>query len=253
MNEYHTLKRIFYPSTLELNSNILITGDKFGQLTKVLRTKVGDFIRVFNEASGEWLAEVSFIHKNDLEAIIKKQLRTCYNNAEICLMFSPLKTEKMHFLIEKSVELGISKFFPIITERSIVREINTTKINQYIIQAAEQCECLSIPKLIPIQKLQLAVNNSNGHIIFCNEHEKHLSLKAALAKQDLTSPINILIGPEGGFTSNERDYLLQNSNVHSVHIGPQILRAETAALFAISCAQFATANSSTPPRTEITK
>lgn len=251
MHNHHTLKRVYCQNQLLAGSLIMIDTGKSHHLTNVLRVKVGDQLRPFNDRDGEFLAEISQTSKNQLTLNILKQLRVSASANNISLMFAPIKPDKLHFMIEKATELGIGTLIPILTERSIIREINQSKINQYIIQAAEQSERLTIPALLPLTKLNDAIQSldTNSEILFCDELEIDNSLNKSLAALDISKNYIILIGPEGGFTEGERQKLRAEKQILPVHIGPQILRAETAALFAISCLQFALGNAAQPPRT----
>lgn len=252
MDNYHTLKRIHCPDIFANGSIILIDGIKFHHLNNVLRTKPGMHLRVFNQQSGEWLAEVIATQKDKLKLSVIKKLRNCESIDNISLMFTPLKPDKLHFMIEKSVELGVGKLIPILTERTVIRDLNHDKIHSYITQATQQCERISIPELSELTRLENAISSyPSSRILFCDEQERDLSLNILLSsKLGIQRDENyiILIGPEGGFTDKERDYLKQQNNVTSIHIGPRILRAETAAIYSISCLQFALNNMITPPR-----
>lgn len=152
-------------------------------------------------------------------------------------------------MIEKATELGIDKLVPILTERAIVRFINAEKITTYLTQAAEQSERLSLPQLLPLTTLTVFLDtlSDDDVVVFCNEQETNKSLNALAVDKDKN--YFLLIGPEGGFADKEEQILQTYKQVTSVHIGPQILRSETAALFAISCLQFALGNISSSPRT----
>ena len=165
-------------------------------------------------------------------------------------MFAPIKQDKLHFLVEKAVELGVDRLIPVLTERTIVRDINTEKMESYIHQAAEQSERLTIPKLFSLNKLSSALDNVNiaDSVIFCNEQEQENSLKKSLSMLEDNKNYIILVGPEGGFTSQERLLLNNDKKVISTHIGSRILRAETAALFVVGCLQFVIGDMDLPPR-----
>jgi 16S rRNA (uracil1498-N3)-methyltransferase len=250
IQHYNNLKCVYCPENFSINSLITFTGQKLHHLLHVLRVRQGDYIKIFNESQGEWLAKIDITEKNKLCAKIIKQLRLQQQVNKTTLMFSPIKPDKLHFLVEKAVELGVNRLIPIITERSIVRTFNTDKINSYIIQAVEQSERLTLPKLSPLVTLNSALNNLtlDEQIIFCNEQETNVSLNKLAPSLDTNKNYIILIGPEGGFTTQERELLIQHKQVHSIHIGPRILRAETAALFCISCLQFLIGDTNLAPR-----
>ncbi len=249
-HNYYNTKRIYYPEDFVENMVITITQQKLHHLKNVLRVSIGDYVRLFNQQNGEWLAKIEQTEKNKLGLKILKQLRIYKNTQNISLMFTPLKKDSLHFLIEKLVELGVNKLIPILTERTIVRAINSSKINSYILQATEQCERLSLPEIVPLTKLNEAISalDPNEQIIFCDEKEENLSLNKLPPSLDIKKNYIILVGPEGGFTDQERQYLRKHKQILPVHIGPRILKAETAAIFSMSCLQCLIGSISQHPR-----
>jgi 16S rRNA (uracil1498-N3)-methyltransferase len=246
---YYKLKRVYCPENFT-STLITIDDKKLHHLLRVIRVKSGDLIRVFNAQYGEWLAKIDHIEKNKLHINLEKQLRDSQSGGRISLMFAPIKHDKLHFLIEKSVELGVDKLIPILTERTIVRDINMEKTESYILQSVEQSERLTIPKLFSLNSLSSALENLSfaDLVIFCNEQEQQNSLKKTISNLEVNKNYIILVGPEGGFTSLERQILNNHKKVISTHIGPRILRAETAAAFVIGCLQFALGDMDFSPR-----
>ncbi len=247
---YYNLKRVYCPENFT-SASIILDDKKLHHLLHVLRAKAGDQIRIFNAQYGEWLAKIDHIEKNKLYISLEKQLRRSQPSGRVSLMFAPIKQDKLHFLVEKAVELGVDRLIPVLTERTIVRDINTEKMESYIHQAAEQSERLTIPKLFSLNKLSSALDNLNiaDSVIFCNEQEQENSLKKSLSMLEDNKNYIILVGPEGGFTSQERLLLNNDKKVISTHIGSRILRAETAALFVVGCLQFVIGDMDLPPRT----
>lgn len=247
-NHHHNLKRVYFPEGIAEKQLVSVEGAKAHHLYNVCRLSAGNQIRIFNHINGEWLAEIRDINKKNMSLEIIAQLRKPFNKVDVALLFSPIKAEKMQFLLEKAVEIGVTHLVPAIMERSIVKNSNHEKTIQYILQATEQCERLDLPQLDQEQKLEQVVHKfSEWQIIFCNETELAVGLKQCLSS--LTAKkIAILVGPEGGFTPREKEFLSHQQHVTSVHLGANIMRTETAALYAASCVQFFLQNDNFSPR-----
>ncbi len=195
----------------------------------VLRLGVGDVVRLFDGLSGEYVAKIEKIGK---ETVIRVQ-QLLRPQGEWCgpwLFFSPLKKNAMDFLIEKSVEIGVSVLCPVLTNRTIVRTVNLEKIKAHSIEAAEQSERLDVPTIhAPVALKDIfKVLPVDMPLYFCQERAtaSHIST--------VSSSGALLIGPEGGFTIEENTMLLKNPKTYPVSLGLNILRAETAALYALS-------------------
>jgi 16S rRNA (uracil1498-N3)-methyltransferase len=228
--------RIFYPESLSLNLTSKLDKSQSHYLTKVMRVKVSEDFSLFNER-GEWEAKIKDISKGIVEFNITKQLRLKENAKEIWLAFSPIKSNYFNLMIQKATELGITKFIPVLTERTIVRKINQKRINKIIVEACEQSNRLNIPTLENLINLEDFLNNNESmHIIFgdLNSNKKSLDIKN-LKNLDA---ICILIGPEGDFTPNERNNILNHKKIYPLKINNNILRSETAAISMISIVNF---------------
>jgi len=228
--------RIFCPESLSLNLTSKLDKSQSHYLTKVMRVKVSENFSLFNER-GEWEAKIKDISKGIVEFNITKQLRLKENAKEIWLAFSPIKLNYFNLMIQKATELGVTKFIPILTERTIVRKINQKRINKIIVEACEQSNRLNIPTLENLINLEDFLNNNESiHIIFgdLNSNKKSLDIKN-LKNLDA---ICILIGPEGDFTPNERNNILNHKKIYPLKINNNILRSETAAISMISIVNF---------------
>ena len=188
---------------------------------------------LFNQ-SGEWKAKVDNINKGILEFSIVKKLRSSENEKEIWLAFAPIKLNYLNLMIQKATELGVTRFIPILTERTIVRRLNEKRINKIIKEACEQSNRLNIPKLDKIIKLDnFLKSNQNINVIFGDLNSD--SKKLDIIKKD---PICILIGPEGDFSIKERENIYKKKNIFPFNINKNILRSETAAISMISIVSF---------------
>jgi len=230
---YNVLKRIYIDENIDSDRISFSDKDKIHHIVSVLRLKKNDELLVFNDNSGEFLATIEeIIGKSKLTLAVIKKTKELYENNNITVAFSPIKQDRLRFLIEKCTEIGCKDFIPIITERAIIRDINYEKLRFYIIGASEQSGRISVPVMHNKMTLISLLNQTKNQIIFCDElDDVHLISKMPFGKKDLV----ILIGPEGGFTTKERELLTKNQNVLSVSLGKNILRSETAAIFALSC------------------
>ena len=229
--------RLFFPESLSLNLNAKLDKSQSHYVNKVMRVKLNKTFSLFNE-SGEWEAKIKEISKGIVGFIITKQLRQKENSKEIWLAFSPIKSNYFNFMLQKATELGVTKFVPIITERTIVRKINYERVEKIIIEASEQSNRLVVPKIEKTQNLNLFLENNNNkiNIIFGDLNTENQNLDPKIKKEN--KPICIIIGPEGDFTESEREQILNFKDVQSLKINNNILRTETAAISAISIVNY---------------
>lgn len=209
-------------------------------LINVMRKKIKDQILVFNQVDGEYLAEIKEINNKSISFKILEQVRIAKPEDEINLIFAPIKQSRLIFLLEKATELGVTKFTPIQTKHSVVDKINLSKWSIYLKEAAEQSNRISVPVINSLEKLDRFLTgwDKSKKIIFCNEKEGSLPFVDALKTIDNPSDINIMIGPEGGFSEQEISLLKSKDFIISSHLGERILRAETAAISAITLARY---------------
>ena len=225
--------RLFFPESLSINLTSKLDKSQSHYLVKVMRVNVGENFSLFNE-SGEWEAKITKIIKGVVEFSIKKKIRSNTNEKEIWLAFAPIKLNYLNLMIQKATELGVTRFIPILTERTIVRKINEKRINKIIVEASEQSNRLKVPQLEEIVKLDDFLKfNQKTNIIFgdLNTNNNKLNIKS-------TEPLCILIGPEGDFTTQEREKILKLKNIIPLKINENILRSETAAISIISIVTF---------------
>ena len=226
--------RLFYSKSLSLNLTDKLDKSQSHYVSKVMRLKEKEVFSLFN-SSGEWEAKISNITKSIVEFNVTKQLRHKENSKDLWLAFSPIKSNYFNFMIQKATELGVTKFLPIIFERTIVRKINKERLEKVIIEAAEQSNRITVPSIEDPQKLKSFLNNDMD-LIFTD-------LNTANTKIDLTKlttkPTCVIIGPEGDFSEKEREEILKFNGVQSVKINENILRSETAVISALSIINYA--------------
>ena len=225
--------RLFFPESLSINLYSKLDKSQSHYLSKVMRVNIGENFSLFNQ-SGEWEAKIVKIIKGYVEFSITKKIRSNTNEKEIWLAFAPIKLNYLNLMIQKATELGVTRFIPILTERTIVRKINEKRINKIIVEASEQSNRLKIPQLKEIVKLDDFLKfNQKTNVIFGDLNTKNNKLNIKR-----TEPLCILIGPEGDFTTREREKILKLKNIIPLKINENILRSETAAISIISIVTF---------------
>ncbi len=226
--------RLFYSKSLSLNLTDKLDKSQSHYLSKVMRLKEKEVFSLFN-GTGEWEAKILNITKSIVEFNVTKQLRQKENTKDLWLAFSPIKSNYFNFMIQKATELGVTKFLPIIFERTIVRKVNKERLEKVIIEAAEQSNRITVPSIVDPQKLKSFLSNDMD-LIFTD-------LNTANTKIDLTKltnkPTCVIIGPEGDFSEQEREEILKFNGVQSVKINENILRSETAVISALSIINYA--------------
>jgi len=205
----------------------------------VMRRKPGDELRVFDGQGGEWLAEVAKANKRNGLLLCKKAVAPQVTPPDLWLLFAPIKKARMAFMVEKAVEMGVRKLLPVLTGFTNER-INIGRMQAHAVEAAEQCGATFVPDVAePVKLLELLENwPENRKLLFCDESRQALPVATALAAQS-AGPWAIVIGPEGGFSPDEVVALRRLQAVVSVSLGPRILRADTAAMAAITAWQMA--------------
>ena len=199
-----------------------------------MRVKESEVFSLFN-SSGEWEVKILSISKSIVEFNIIKQLRQKESSKELWLAFSPIKSNYFNFMIQKATELGVTKFIPIIFDRTIVRKINKERLKKVIIEAAEQSNRINVPSIEEPQSLKDFLSNEKMDLIVTD-------LNSQNKKRDLekltSNPTCIIIGPEGDFSEEEREQILGFADVQPIKINDNILRSETAVISALSIVNY---------------
>ena len=223
--------RLFYSK--ELKSGIIskLSKTQSHYIKNVMRLDQGDKISLFNSFNGEWDASILVHDKELTEFKVEKLSRPQEKENNLWLAFSPIKKIPQDMMIQKTTELGIQKFIPLLCERSVVREINVERAKKIATEASEQSNRISVPEILKIQDLESFLKSftEHGHLIFCDINCESSNLKNILSKKD---PTCILIGPEGDFSENERQLIVSHKRTASISLANNILRAETAAIAA---------------------
>jgi 16S rRNA (uracil1498-N3)-methyltransferase len=226
--------RLFFLNSLSVNMNGKLDKSQSHYLTKVMRINENEVFSLFNN-NGEWVAKILRISKSIVEFKVIKKLRQKEKIKELWLAFSPIKSNYQNFMIQKATELGVTKFIPIIFERTIVRKINKERFEKIVIEASEQSNRINVPLIEPTQNLDNLLKNSMD-LIFTDLN----STNTKLDKSKFTNkPVCIIIGPEGDFSEAEREKILSFRGVQPFKINENILRSETAVISAISIVNYA--------------
>ena len=226
--------RLFFSATLSADMTDKLDKPQSHYLIKVMRVKENEVFSLFNK-NGEWEAKILSISKSIVEFKTTKQLRQKENTKEVWLAFSPIKSNYQNFMIQKATELGITKFLPIIFDRTVVRKINKERLEKIIIEASEQSNRINVPKIEDTQDLKSFLKFNSMDLIFTdlNSNNKKID-KSKFAEK----PICLIIGPEGDFSEAEREEILNFEGVQPIKINENILRSETAVISAISIVNY---------------
>ncbi len=213
-----------------------MTPEQAHYLRNVLRLGEDSGLIVFDGASGAWEGKLQYPSKKSAEISLESKVQQQQGSTPIELFFALIKPYRLSFLIEKAVELNVGALHPLLTEHTVIRKLNPEKTEAQIIEACEQSERLTIPALRPLKTLQEAVLNwqSRGPLLLCDERGEGKSLFEWVSSRDKESPLGILVGPEGGFSPKEFEFLDQIESVQRVSLGSTILRSETAAIAALA-------------------
>ncbi len=226
-----SLPRLFVRETLSGGSSVELDAAQANYLGNVLRLAEGAQLLVFDGDSGEWLARITEAAKRRMILTVERQTRPAETIPDLLLAFAPVKRQSTDWLIEKATELGVAKLIPVITQRTIVERVKLERLEAIAIEAAEQCGRTRLPAIAePVSLAQfLATRDDQRSLYFADEAGGH----AAASALD-PGPAAILTGPEGGFTDQEREAIRAAVNSTPISLGPRILRAETAALAAVT-------------------
>ena len=227
--------RLFFSNKLSTDMIDKLDKSQSHYLTKVMRIKENEVFSLFNKY-GEWEAKIFEISKSIVKFKTTKQLRQNENAKELWLAYSPIKSNYQNFMIQKATELGITKFFPIIFDRTVVRKINKKRLEKITIEASEQSNRINVPKFEDTQDLKSFLKKNSMNLIFTdlNSNNKKIDKSKFTDK-----PICIIIGPEGDFSEAEKEKILNFKGVQPIKINENILRAETAAISTISIVNYA--------------
>jgi 16S rRNA (uracil1498-N3)-methyltransferase len=225
--------RLFVDTPLGEGVAVRIEGGQAHYLSTVMRTKIGDPVKLFDGSSGEWLAVAESVGKRDLTLVVRERLRAAEVMPDLWLVAAPLKKGRIDWLAEKACELGVARLMLVETRRTVVDRVNLDRLRAHMIEAAEQCGRTAVPLLDPLVKLSAALRDwpDDRALFFADETGGVAAFDAMRAHK---GPAAILIGPEGGFDTAERDAIRTLPQAVGISLGARILRADTAAAAAVS-------------------
>ena len=222
--------RLFFSAALSTDMTDKLDKSQSHYLSKVMRIKENEVFSLFN-SNGEWEAKILKISKSIVEFKTTKQLRQKENTKELWLAFSPIKSNYQNFMIQKATELGVTKFLPVIFDRTVVRKINKERLEKIIVEASEQSNRINVPIIEDAQDLSSFLKTNSIDLIFTDLNSNNNKID----KSKLTDkPVCIIVGPEGDFSEAEREEILTFKGVQPIKINENILRSETAVISAIS-------------------
>lgn len=232
--------RLFVDDSLAEGAAIVLESGPANYLRNVLRLGEGDGVLVFNGRDGEWGARIAEASKKRVALAAERLVRPQTPVPPLRLLFAPLKHARLDYMVQKAVEMGVSRLSPVITRRTQVSRVNLDRMRANAVEAAEQCGVLTVPDIDEPQGLDAALAgwDPGSPLVFCDEAADADGPVEAL-RPLAGKPLAALIGPEGGFDPAERKALLANSATIRIALGPRILRADTAAVAALAVMQAA--------------
>lgn len=229
--------RLYVDFRLAERAEHALTQEQAHYLRDVMRLKPGDPVRLFNARDGEWRAYLGSVTRKAMSVICENQLAEAAPPPDIDFLFAPLKHARLDYLVQKATELGARRLRPVYTARTIVDRVNLDRMKSNAVEAAEQCNLVYVPEVLEPEKLDrvLAAWDPGRALIYCDERSDGEGTLSLL--KGLSLPAALLIGPEGGFTAEEREGLRRLPFVTAISLGPRIMRADTAGTAALALVQ----------------
>lgn len=228
-------QRLFVSADLEAGTTVRCSREQANYLRNVLRLVTGSTILLFNGRDGEWQAEIGLEGRRDVVLAVMRRTREQSSGPDLHYLFAPLKHVRLDYMVQKATEMGVARLAPVLTRHTAVSRVNLERMRANAIEAAEQCGVLRIPEVVEPRKLDhiLAHWEGSRRLVFCDEGAATQDPIAALSLVP-RGPLAVLIGPEGGFASEERAALLAKPFVVAIALGPRVMRADTAAVAALA-------------------
>lgn len=232
--------RLFWDGALTGGASLSLDRTQSNYLINVLRLRSGNNVLVFNGHDGEWLADLVVEGRKSAELLVKEQVREQTITGDLLYMFAPIKHARLDYMVQKAVEMGVAALQPVFTQRTQSSRINLDRMRANAVEAAEQCGIITLPDVLPEMKLAQALTalEHDRLLIFCDEDAPVANpIKALSALKAQYPRMAVIIGPEGGFSEEERKIIGSRQPNIKISLGPRILRADTAAIAALSVIQ----------------
>jgi 16S rRNA (uracil1498-N3)-methyltransferase len=232
-----TTPRLHIEETLSAGREIALSREQGHYLTGVLRLSAGDAVRVFNGREGEWLAYLATVSKKSVSLRCERHVAEAKLPPDIDYVFAPLKHARLDYVVQKATELGVRRLRPVMTSRTITERVNLDRMRSNVVEAAEQCNLVHVPEVLEPEKLEkvLASWESGRSLVYCDETKTGANPLESL--KALQMPSAVLVGPEGGFTDEEKKLLESHDFIIGISLGPRIMRADTAAIAVLTLVQ----------------
>ena len=232
-----TTPRLNIEDTLSAAREIILSREQAHYLIGVLRLSTGDAVRAFNGRDGEWLTYLATVTKKSVSLRCERRVAEAKLPPDIDYIFAPLKHARLDYMVQKATELGARRLRPVMTSRTVAERVNLGRMRANVIEAAEQCNLVHVPEVLEPEKLEriLATWEKGRSLVYCDETKAALNPLESL--KVLKTPSAVLVGPEGGFTKEEKELLKSQSFVIPISLGPRIMRADTAAIAALTLVQ----------------
>jgi 16S rRNA (uracil1498-N3)-methyltransferase len=232
--------RLFVDAPLASGGRVPLDRAQANYLLNVLRSKPGDSVLVFNGRDGEWRAEIAVEGRKAAYLTPVELMRAQTRALDLVYLFAPLKHARLDYMVQKAVEMGAGALKPVFTRRTQASRVNLERMRANAVEAAEQCGILSLPAILPEEDFgkALAALEPDRLVIFADEDAPSSDPIAALREmRGASAKLAVLVGPEGGFTDDERAQILARPSVVRLSLGPRILRADTAAVAVLALVQ----------------
>jgi len=227
--------RLFLDADLGDGATVSLAREQANYLLNVLRLGNRDGVLVFNGRDGEWHARIEVAGKRSASLVLEKQTRAQTGGPDVHYLFAPLKRSRLDYMVQKATEMGVARLLPVLTRHTVAERVNGERMRANVIEAAEQCGILRVPDVAAPERLDkvLASWDAGRRLIFCDEDAPIADPVTAL-RELAPGQLAVLIGPEGGFAPEERDALIALPFVTRIAMGPRIMRADTAAVAALT-------------------
>ena len=228
--------RLFVEHPLGEAQQVPLSREQAHYLFGVMRLSTGNEVALFNGTDGEWLADVAEAGKRGGTLACREQSQPQWMPPDLTLYFAPIKKARTDFIVEKAVEMGVRRIVPVQTDFTNSERIRQDRLQAHAVEAAEQCGAVYVPEVAALAKLGQVLRDwpDDAQLMFCDEALAGQAQKADFGAQPKDAPWGILIGPEGGFSDAERSRLHGMAQSVPVRLGPRILRADTAAVAALT-------------------